>query len=165
MNAKKPKKGRYHLGKLFGGSFSPKKSYICHCLATLLQDNNSAVVDKPDECEYIFTILYSCCCVEKRERASSLLLYSWFSVERMCVHFHGKKESAREFSAPIFLAQCFNLCVLQSLYNLNGTLDFNSRNLSNFRELVRKCCSTNISFGTCEFNIDIYLPIYKILYI
>ena len=98
--------------------------------------------------------------MEKRERASSLLLYSWFSVERMCVHFHRKKERAREFSAPIFLAQCFNLCVLQSLYNLNGTLDFNSRNLSNFRELVRKCCSTiysYISFGTCKFNIDIYL--------
>ena len=74
MNAKKPKKGRYHLGKLFGGSFSPKKSYICHCLATLLQDNNSAVVDKPDECEYIFTILYSCCCVEKRERALLFLV-------------------------------------------------------------------------------------------
>ena len=130
MNARKPKKDQYHLGKLFGGSFSrkkPKKTYICHCLATLLQDNNSAVVDKPDECEYIFTVLYSCCCVEKRERALLFLV--------QC----GKKESTREFTAPIFLAQCFNLCVLQSLYNLNGTLDFNSRNLRNVKILYIKC--------------------------
>ena len=89
MNARKPKKDQYHLGKLFGGSFSrkkPKKTYICHCLATLLQDNNSAVVDKPDEGEYIFTVLYSCCCVEKRERALLFLVQCGKRRARARVH-------------------------------------------------------------------------------
>ena len=94
-----------------------------HCYKTTIQPLQTSQTSVSTFSQYFIPVA-----VWKNESA---LFYSWFSVE--------KGEHAREFTAPLFLAQCFNHCVLQSLYNLNGTLDFNSRNLRNVKILYIKC--------------------------